>query len=188
MTARVRTREWSGSDYYHVLGVDPRAPAPVVDDAYRRLAKELHPDRNPDAVAAERFKELAIAYRVLRDPATRDAYDDFRARVDMGTLYETSCARRPSPSGLRAVDHLAPPRTPRRRAPLPSWARTTISWVLVCLGIVVGFWLLFGDLPAPSEADTPMAVQITLAIMALKLVGCGLIVRWYPQLRARWDH
>jgi len=188
VSARVRTREWSGADYYDVLGVEPDAPSAVVDDAYRRRAKELHPDRNPDAAAAERFKEVVAAYRVLRDPVTRSAYDEYRLRVDMGTLYASAPGRRPDPGSLRTIDHLAPPRVPRPRRPLPDWARTTISWVLIGAGLAVALWALFGELPAPSEADTPVAVQVTLGIMAAKLVGCGLIVHWYPQLRARWHY
>ena len=47
---------------------------------------------------------------------------------------------------------------------------------------------LFGELPSPAHADTPVAVQVTLVIMALKFLACGVAVGWYPQLRARWHH
>ncbi len=84
MTGRVRTREWSGVDYYAELGIAPGVSRAAVDEAFRRQAKALHPDRNPEATAEDRFKRLSAAYEVLRDPATRRAYDEFRFRVDDG--------------------------------------------------------------------------------------------------------
>lgn len=67
-------------DYYDVLGVARGASAEEIKKAYRRLAMELHPDRNPDrADAEERFKELTVAYGVLSDPDKRAHYDRFGA-------------------------------------------------------------------------------------------------------------
>ena len=66
-------------DYYAVIGVGPEATADEIRRAYRRLALECHPDRNPgDPDAAERFKEVSEAYAVLIDAAKRREYD--RAR------------------------------------------------------------------------------------------------------------
>jgi molecular chaperone DnaJ len=65
------------TDYYAVLGVQPDATGEEIKRAYRKLARELHPDRNPDPVAAERFKEVTRAYEVLSDP-------DKRKLVDLG--------------------------------------------------------------------------------------------------------
>jgi hypothetical protein len=183
MATRVRTREWSSTDYYAVLGVGPTATPAQIDLRYRELAKELHPDRNADLLDQERFKQIGAAYSALKDRNTRAAYDEFRARVDAGTLYEPSMPpeRRPGP-----VDHLAPSRQPRSRQPMAPWLRQTIAAVLVVLGVAAGLWAAVGDLPAPTNADTPIAVQITLAIVALKFLACGVAVAWYPQLRARW--
>ncbi|MFI5306057.1 MAG: molecular chaperone DnaJ, partial [Polyangiales bacterium] len=65
-------------DYYAVLGVDRSAPEQDIKRAYRKLALELHPDRNPgDAQAEERFKEASEAYAVLSDADKRAAYDRF---------------------------------------------------------------------------------------------------------------
>ncbi len=68
----------SKRDYYDVLGADRRAGADELKKAYRQLAMEHHPDRNPDdPVAEEKFKEASEAYAVLSDPEKRAQYDQF---------------------------------------------------------------------------------------------------------------
>ena len=62
-------------DLYSVLGVDRDADADAIKKAYRRLARQLHPDVNPDPETQERFKEVSRAYDVLSDPQKRAAYD-----------------------------------------------------------------------------------------------------------------
>ncbi len=65
-------------DYYHLLGVTREASETELKSAFRRMARELHPDLNPDDPEAEaRFKEVAEAYEVLSDPDTRARYDRF---------------------------------------------------------------------------------------------------------------
>jgi molecular chaperone DnaJ len=63
------------SDYYGTLGVRREADADEIKKAYRRLARELHPDVNPDPQTQERFKEITQAYEVLSDPEKRQMYD-----------------------------------------------------------------------------------------------------------------
>lgn len=73
-------REWFEKDYYATLGVDPKADAKTITRAYRKLAREHHPDANPDnARAEERFKEVSAAYDVVGDAEKRSEYDQARA-------------------------------------------------------------------------------------------------------------
>ena len=83
-------------DYYGILGVGRDAGPDEIKRAYRRLARELHPDVNPDAAAQERFAEVSAAYEVLSDPEKRRI-------VDLGaTLWATAVPV------LRALTRSAP--------------------------------------------------------------------------------
>jgi molecular chaperone DnaJ len=62
-------------DPYQILGVSRDAEADEIKKAYRRLARQLHPDVNPDPETQERFKEVSAAYEVLADPEKRRMYD-----------------------------------------------------------------------------------------------------------------
>lgn len=64
-------------DYYAMLGIERSADAETIKRAFRRKARELHPDVNKAADAEERFKEVNEAYDVLSDPAKREQYDRF---------------------------------------------------------------------------------------------------------------
>lgn len=75
------------TDYYHLLGVSETASPDAIKRAYRSLARDSHPDRNPhDTGAEERFKQIQRAYQVLSDAARRDEYDRMRrsAFADLG--------------------------------------------------------------------------------------------------------
>jgi molecular chaperone DnaJ len=63
-------------DYYEVLGVQKGASKDQIKDAYRKLAMQFHPDRNKEAGAEERFKEISEAYAVLSDDQKRQTYDN----------------------------------------------------------------------------------------------------------------
>jgi len=80
-------------DYYKILGVERNADSQQIKRAYRKLAKEFHPDRNPGNTQAEdRFKEINEAYEVLSDPEKRQRFDQ------LGESY-TQWQQRGAPGG-----------------------------------------------------------------------------------------
>jgi molecular chaperone DnaJ len=80
-------RDWFEKDFYKVLGVSEDASAKDITKAYRKLARQFHPDQNPgDAAAEERFKEVSAAYEVLGDSAKRTEYDEVRKMGPMGPM------------------------------------------------------------------------------------------------------
>jgi DnaJ-class molecular chaperone len=84
------------SDYYGVLGVSKSASAEEIRKAYKKIARESHPDAKPgDKAAAERFKQAAEAYEVLGDADKRKKYDQF------GDAYKYAGQGGPQPGGFR---------------------------------------------------------------------------------------
>ena len=68
------------NDHYAALGVASSASATAIKKAFRQQAALLHPDRNPAANAAQRFRAVQEAYEVLGEPSRREAYDNNRKR------------------------------------------------------------------------------------------------------------
>jgi molecular chaperone DnaJ len=78
-------RDYFEKDYYAILGVPKDAPKSDITKAYRKLARELHPDARPnDKEAEERFKEVGEAHTVLSNPEKRKEYDQVRDMVGAG--------------------------------------------------------------------------------------------------------
>ncbi|MFM7509335.1 MAG: DnaJ C-terminal domain-containing protein [Actinomycetota bacterium] len=116
-------------DLYEVLGIRRDASADDIKRAYRRLAREFHPDANPgDQHAAARFREVAGAYEVLADPRRRDRYDRYGTTDDfdianpfgsgpggLGDLFDAFFGGS-SPFGSSRPDPRAPQRGPDLRA------------------------------------------------------------------------
>src|SRR5580698_2010875 len=102
-------------DYYEILGVERESDDGVIKTAYRKLAMQWHPDRNPGSrEAEEKFKECAEAYSVLSEPQKRAAYNDFghqqkRSRAQRGedVRYELEIGFEDSMRGL-SVDIQVP--------------------------------------------------------------------------------
>lgn len=67
----------TGKDFYKILGVSPESNEDEIKKAYRKMALKFHPDKNSDADAEDRFKEIAEAYEILTDPKKRSIYDQF---------------------------------------------------------------------------------------------------------------
>ena len=79
------TKDWIEKDYYKVLGVPKDASADQIKKAYRKLAKQFHPDANADNASAEaKFKEVGEAYEVLSDEKKRAEYDEARSLFGSG--------------------------------------------------------------------------------------------------------
>src|SRR4051812_6824373 len=90
------TRDFVEKDYYKALGVSKSASQADIKKAYRKLARELHPDKNPDDTKAEaRFKDVSEAYDVLSDEERRKEYDEMR------TLFANGGGRAPGGFGGR---------------------------------------------------------------------------------------
>ena len=94
-------REWFEKDYYAVLGVAENATDKEITKAYRKLAREFHPDSNPgNQQAEERFKEISAAYGVVGDEDRRRSYDQVRRMGPMGAGFGGGFSGTPFSGGM----------------------------------------------------------------------------------------
>jgi len=132
------------NDFYKLLGVPSNANLEQVQQAFRRKAKEVHPDRNPDRIAwaTEQFRRLSEAYEVLSDAARRWEYDRQRRQVK-AAAHTADSARPPDPREGEAFwtwYRSVKPRYTRYNDPYAAAVRNLVfspyRYVLLILGIV----------------------------------------------------
>jgi len=137
-------------DYYQILGVSETATTDEIKKAFRRLAKQHHPDRNPNnPQSAERFKEISEAHDVLSDVQKRKKYDQLR-RYGAFAGYG-GAGSRPGPGGGG-----------------PSSGGAGLDFDLSDLGSFGGlgdlFSSIFGRRGAPEEVDADEVIEVTVSI------------------------
>ncbi|MDR1078086.1 MAG: molecular chaperone DnaJ [Propionibacteriaceae bacterium] len=93
------TKDWLEKDYYAILGLKQEASPEQIKKAFRKLARENHPDRHPGPDSERRFKEVSEAHDVLSDPDKRKEYDEARALFGSGFRYPGG----PQPGGAGGV-------------------------------------------------------------------------------------
>ena len=102
------SKDWLEKDFYAVLGVSRNASASDIKKAYRKLARELHPDHNPhNPEAHDRFKAVSEAYDVLSDEKKRHEYDEMRSLFESGAFRRSARGATP---GLRQFGWMPSPK------------------------------------------------------------------------------
>ena len=133
----------SQPDLYAVLGVSSDASADEIKKAYRRLARDLHPDVNPDPETQERFKEVTAAYEILSDPEKRQRYDagpdQFGGFGSFGDIFEAffgsgfgTTARGPRTRVRRGADSLVSVTLDLAEAAFGATKEVTFDSAVVC--------------------------------------------------------
>jgi hypothetical protein len=131
-------------DYYELLGLPPDASEEAIREAYRRRAKEFHPDQNQahQEWAEKQFKQLGEAYNVLSEPNQRRAYDRARWQAQVAAQFR---ARKPS----------SPPNISIK---IPDWLPRAALWVwglllLVMTVLLVAGFILALNIGASDDGD-----------------------------------
>jgi len=83
-------KDWLEKDYYAVLGLKKDATDDQIKKAFRKLARQYHPDQNKDPAAEKRFKEITEAHDILSDPKSRQEYDQARSMFGSGFRFPGS--------------------------------------------------------------------------------------------------
>jgi hypothetical protein len=143
-------------DYYEILGVTDRASQEDIRAAYRRLVIRYHPDRNPDPSAAERIREINVAYDVLSDPEKRRKYDLSR------TILWTEPIVTPQPAHRDPAYRRTRPRPQPGPPPANPWLVRYQKYAHVISRAALAFCiLLIIDAILPTRQDDEKIIQYT---------------------------
>lgn len=166
-------------DFYAALGLGTEATTAELRRAYRALALQLHPDRNPDPAAAARFRAITEAYAVLADPTRRADYDNARATpptaaAEPASVDDYAPASEPvAYTDYAPADGYAPPPAPAR-APAPGpgvqvlggWPTGRINTGRLFGRFLLGVWRL-----APLPRHRLAAVVTVLGTLAVAYIA-----------------
>jgi len=167
-------------DYYAILGVPRNATPEEIEEAYRRLAKEYHPDKNPSPEAEERFKLINEAYQVLSDPAKRAEYDALYDMMTSGVSAPTGLeSREPHATGSGFKLKIQETLVRYLFDPMPKWiaALFILAYVLTLAFRLMGFSsrLMSSPLQALSSGLHLMFSQPT-AIVVVKAIAFAALL------------
>jgi curved DNA-binding protein len=163
-------------DYYEILGIDRGATNEEIKQAYRRLARLLHPDQNPDPIAADRFKQVGEAYRILSSAETRLAYDRY-GHTPPGSAYPPMRVVRTETTVVSVLRNVA--RNAGRALKAVKGADIRLRSSIAFMDAVRGYTRVF-ELPRKSVRDPdglqPVARRLEFRIPAG--VAHGEVLRW----------
>ena len=153
-------------DPYVALGVEPDAPPGEIRRAYRRKAKKLHPDANPSSDSTREFQRLNEAYRLLRDPRLKLAYDASTVGVPQTFRTFPEFGSRPNASPL-----------PCHFCRKPAVVLPTVDWFLMHEAATPARTFIDRGIPGalatdfnPGTSPTPnLALVLSLAVLRLGL-------------------
>jgi hypothetical protein len=177
----------SDRDYYDILGVDRSASAEDIKRAYRKLAKQFHPDINPDPDAARRFSEIDMAHDVLIDPDSRRNYN-LRLppeRQGLGSP-EMPDARGIPPNQYAGGWSPQPDRLPRRRPAVkhPGTLGGIISIAVLAAFLVCAFYYRHhGHLPRLDSLEALLIFSGFVGLLSF-FIFCGALVTHKASFRS----
>ena len=141
-------------DYYAVFDLTLTASADQIQSVFRQRAKQIHPDRNPDAEATRQFQRLSEAYAILSDPLMRAEYDQARASINVRAAFQTYARDRARDADRSAGEHW--------RQVLRGLTRSPYRYVFLLLAMVAVANVIFILLTGSFKVDSSAAAAVTL--------------------------